>query len=254
MTKEECTIIIDKAEKEFGLKIANILVTKCNRKPDNIKIEELDVGDFKIISPDGLITFTIERKSDKDFRSSFSDGRLSRQSVELSQEQNGIILVHDNIFQHSLWKGTSMKVPDSVTKYLMSLTIKRVSKSNKIQIVQLPFKSQVVVAINQIAEKIEMDELEIKYYQTSKKENRMKIDKNSEEYHDIVLYDNFKRIDRMPKEVALELVKRIDYDFDNFYKMSIEDLKNLKIKGFGKVLIKRTYETYHGKTYTENKK
>lgn len=247
--KKECSIIIDTREQEFGVIVANKLTSTFHRS--NVEIHELDVGDYQIELRD--IQFTIERKSASDFAASLKDGRLERQALKMASYQNPILLIHGDIFKASLWKNTNLKIPNSISRLLSSLTIKRMPGGEKLQIIQVPFDSQVAVIVDYIARKIENDEILLTKKLKAKSISKSKIKKFDASRHGLILQDIFARIDRMPYNVAEMLVKKCDGNFEIFMGWTEQDIKDLKIRGLGTTLIKRLYDQFHEVDYRPTK-
>ena len=187
-----------------------------------------------------------------DFRSSFTDGRLERQPLELGEEQNGMLLITGDPYKLSLWKGTTMKPPDSVSRLLVGLGMKHTEEGKNIDVRVTPSDSQVPVIIDYIATKIENGEIILEINETTKKakKKKKKGERKTPEYHDLTLYSMLLQIDRMPKKVAIAILEHCNYDFEVLYRKSESDLKDLGIDNYGKVLRKLTYETFHKKVYT----
>lgn len=243
--KRECSITVDEREQKFGLQIANNLITNFNRK--NIQIKEIDVGDY-VIELDEY-RYVLERKSAIDFAASMKDGRLERQTQKLGNEDNGILLLHGHVYNHSIWNKTNMKIPDSITRLITGLNIKRIPNGEKLQVIWVPDETQVAVVIDYIATKIETGKIVLSTKIRAKKENKSKITEHGLLRHKTILMDIFMRLDRMSWKVAEQLIEKCDGNFEIFMNWSEQDMINLDINGLGPTLVARLYDQFHATRY-----
>ncbi len=77
-------IIIDNREKSLITLVNNILIN-TNLTHVTHSVEQLDIGDIKIVSDDGITQLIFERKLISDLASSIADGRYNEQSFRLDK-------------------------------------------------------------------------------------------------------------------------------------------------------------------------
>lgn len=249
--KEQCTIIIDTREQDMLIYLANVLTHKYGRSPDKIKVNELPVGDIKLIAPDGEQSITIERKSHKDFRASFTDGRLARQPFELGNEENGILLIHGNIHNKELWKNMKWKDPEEVvSKILATLTIEESAEGGSIKVVQVPYESHVPAVIDHWAKKLESGDMIRGAPEGLKRIKKHKKSLSDPLVHRYVLIDIMSSIPNLGKKNAKLILDHFEWEFDRIYNAYYDDF--MAIKGIGQVMARRVYETFHNMTYSKS--
>jgi ERCC4-type nuclease len=253
MRENEAKIFIDTREGDSIQYFTHVLSRRFKRS--NIFHEKMAVGDFEIQSTDGMYQVIIERKSAKDFVTSWYDGRLESQIPELSEYDDSILLVHDKIYEEEIWKDEDGKFrknfayPESIDKILTSMAFRKLSHGGRPALVQCKNKKSVPVILDYVARLIEDDRLI---------RQRNPIKKNSKKYSNIkdpivhrnVILNRLACVPKLGKSKAETVLTYFDWNEEKLNKASIDELLNMKIKGIGKTLATRIWETIHSGVYS----
>lgn len=240
--KNECKIIIDTHETKVIQSMIHTLSNKFNRT--NIDIKHLIVGDYLIISPNKNIEIVIERKTINDLVSSMIDGRTNVQISELLEQDNGVLVIVGNPYQPKYWERTNFKIPDSVTRYLTGLSLKRNLINNKLTLIQIPSHDQLATMIDYIAKTIENNKLiRIEDGTTRKFKLNRKTKQNEMDIINSTRLSQLASIDKCGVKKATNVMNYFKWDYKKIQNAPIEKLR--LVDGIGKILAERIYKVYN---------
>jgi ERCC4-type nuclease len=236
INSKKSKLYIDTQEGSMIRYVSKTLSTDYNRK--NIWVEKMYPADYRIEAPDSSQEIIIERKSAKDFASSFRDGRLTTQVPELTHHYNAMIVIIGDIYDPALWRHTNFKVPDSVTRLLTGVTLRTDAEGGFVRIMQVPTKEQFVVLLDYIAKKLEnegiirMESNVIRKYNYATKTN----------YNDPRVKANVRlsliaMIPKIGRKKAEKILDHFDWNMNKLVNAPIGEF--LRIEGIGKTLAKR---------------
>lgn len=241
INSKKSKIYIDTQEGQMITYVSKTLYTKFNRQ--NIWVEKMYPADYRIEAPDSSQEIIIERKSAKDFASSFRDGRLTTQVPELTNHYNAMIVIVGNVFENELWRNTNFTMPDSVTRLLTGLTIKTDVEGSFVRVLQVPNESQFVILLDYLAKKLENEGIirqesnVIRKYNYATKTN----------YTDPRIKANVRlsliaMIPKIGRKKAEKVLEHFDWSMKKLVNASMKDF--LSIEGIGKTLAHRIYSIF----------
>ena len=234
-----CLIIMDYRESKIIPELISILEQEFHRV--NISLENLEVGDFKIISPDGKIEYIIERKSISDLVSSLKDGRLDNQIPELLDQENSFFTIIGDPYELKHWANMNTKGQDTVTRFLTGISLKQNLDGNKLPQFILPNIRQLAVQIDYIAKSIESGNLTRVKDGTVRKFKSIK--KADKEDINLIRLNQLAILPRMGINKARNVFEYFNWDYIKIQRAGVSEL--MKIDKIGKVLAKLIYDVYN---------
>ena len=234
-------IYIDTQEGQMIRYVSKSLYKDYNRK--NIWVEKMYPADYRVEAPDSSQEIIIERKSAKDFASSFRDGRLTTQVPELTNHYNAMIVIVGDVFDPSLWLHTNFTVPDSVTRLLTGLTIKTDAEGSFVRIMQVPNQKQFVVLLDYLAKKLEGEGIIRTESNVIRKYNyATKTNYNDPRVKANVRLSLIAMIPKIGRNKAEKILDYFDWNMNKLVNAPIQEF--LKMDGIGKTLAQRIYSVF----------